>query len=185
MQFTRPAQVPNARHSIDVGSMNARTGAAYAALAAEQQPPQQQQVPSWLEQQQQQAAAAAGSSNGVLQPLERAPWGSSGSNGSGNSAGSGGSTVTTGLWGQPLQSDTASGSRDSTKVSIAQEQIEGLKRLRGLKARMRVPFAWADQSQGCGSSSSTQQGAGAGGSGLPPLMSMDLEMHVSHSAAML
>jgi hypothetical protein len=173
-----------------MGSVNARTGAAYAALAEKQQPlPQQQQVPSWLEQQQQGAAApaAAGStSNVVLQPpLERAPGGSNGSNGSGGSAGSGGGTVTTGLWGQPLQGDTANGSRDSSKVSIAQEQIEGLKRLRGLKSRMSVPFAWADQAQGNGSSSSTQQGGGGDGSALTTLMSMDCEMHVSHCAAML
>jgi hypothetical protein len=164
--------------------MNARTGAAYAAIAEEQQLPPQLQVPSWLEQQQQQtsgaAAAAAGSSNSVLQQLERAPGGSMGSNGSG---GSGTSTVTTGLWGQPLPNDATTGSRDSSKVSIAQEQIEGLKRLRGLKARMSVPFAWAEQQQGSGSSSGTQQGGAPGA--LTTLMSMDCEMHVSHCAAML
>jgi hypothetical protein len=157
--------------------MNSRTGAAYAGIAAEQQP-QQQQQPSWLEQQQ----PAAGFSNGGLpqQPLQRAPGGSNGSNGSGGSAASGGSTVAAGLWGQPLQNDTANGSRDSSKVSIAQEQMEGLKRLRGLKARMSVPFAWAEQ----GSSGSSTQQAG-GSNALTTLLSMDCDTHVSHCAAML
>jgi hypothetical protein len=60
--------------------------------------------------------------------------------------------------------------------------MEGLKRLRGLKARMSVPFAWAEHATGCGSSGSQQVGVS---SALTTLLSMDCETHVSHCAAML
>lgn len=114
----------------------------------------------------QHVSSNASSDNLPQQPLQHPALGSGGSNNSTLSS----------LPSQPTWSQPAPPDAHSSKPGLAAEQIEGLRRLRGLKARLQVTNVWdAAPSSAC-----------LGTSALQGLSSLDLDtVHSSHCSAML